>query len=88
MKRTTTCATCGKVLIVGGQTRPDSNCWNCHTQKRKANAKGTKPYQKKPKRQRQALVLTGETSWWVQASREDFRARLAASRLGQEGGRR
>jgi hypothetical protein len=79
MKRTTTCATCGKTLIVGGQTKPDSNCWDCHIKKRRANAKGPKPYQKK--RTRPVAVLTGATSWWVHASREDFRVMLATSRL-------
>jgi hypothetical protein len=75
VKRTTNCATCGKMLIVGGQTRPESNCWDCHIQKRKANAKGPKPYQKRAKRQRPSPVFTSEPSWWVQASREQFMAR-------------
>jgi hypothetical protein len=73
MKRTTHCATCGKTLIVGGQTRPESNCWNCHLQKRRANAKGPKPYQKKRKQPERSAPIAA--SWWVQASREEFRAR-------------
>ncbi len=34
MKRQTTCATCGKLRIVGGKTKEDSLCWDCFSKTR------------------------------------------------------